>query len=130
MSEDRGEERAVPWRGRRRVDDPRAHRTTIRWNDADYAAITAAAERRGLTVGPYLRAVGLGKPGAGSRHRPTTERKNLARLLGALGKLGSNVNQLAKHANTTGELPDRATLERAAEAIEAMRAAMFQVLGR
>jgi hypothetical protein len=53
----------------------------------------------------------------------------LAKLLGAIGHLGSNVNQLAKAANS-GTLPANRDLALATEAIVAMRAVVMKALGR
>ena len=43
--------------------------------------------------------------------RPRVERVELARLLGELGKLGSNVNQIAKAFNSTGAIPNPAGID-------------------
>ncbi|SEQ89390.1 mobilisation protein (MobC) [Loktanella sp. DSM 29012] len=48
--------------------------------------------------------------------RPASDKKVLRSLIGELGKIGSNLNQLARVANTTGRLPDEAMLRRAADA--------------
>ena len=67
---------------------------------AERAAIDYAAERAGLKPGSYARRMILGQPmprEARSRHVNGPE---LARILGELGKIGSNLNQLAKDANS------------------------------
>jgi|1186.fasta_scaffold16489_2 hypothetical protein len=122
------EPRPAPWRGRPRAKNPRTRFIGVRCTEAEYAAIVDRAEKDGLDLGAYLRKRGTGRTGARTRRHPTAEMKDLARLLGAIGHLGGNINQLAKHANQTGDLPDRAALIRAADEIEAMRRAMFKVL--
>ena len=52
-----------PWRGRKRVADPKDKFVAVRCTSADYEIIGASAERAGLAVGPFLRAVALGSPG-------------------------------------------------------------------
>lgn len=121
--------RPAPWRGRRRVSDPREQFVAVRCTAAEHAAITAAAAQAGLSVGAYLRVVGLGTAGPRAVRRPSVERAELARLLGEIGKLGSNVNQLA-HAVNRGDIPDWADLASAVSAVDDMRAAVMKALGR
>lgn len=123
------ERRPAPWRGRPRVDDPREKWTHVRWTEAEHQELAARAGEAGLSVGAYLRAVALGSAGPRAVKRPPVNRVMLAKLLGAIGHLGSNVNQLAKAANS-GTLPANRDLALAAEAIAAMRAVVMKALGR
>jgi hypothetical protein len=76
-----------------------------------------------------MRLVVIGtKPPRQSR-RPPVERAELAQSLGHVGKLGSNVNQLAKYGNL-GRLVDDASLVSAATDIAAIRRAIISALGR
>jgi len=122
--------RAAPWRGRRRVPDPKARFVAVRCTASEHAALTAAAAQAGLSVGAYLRATTLGSAGPRAVRRPSIEREALARLLGELGKLGSNVNQLARIANTSGDHPEPDTLAEIAGDVRAMRAALMEALSR
>jgi hypothetical protein len=61
---------------------------------------------------------------------PVADPLILTRLLGELGKIGSNHNQLAHAFNATGEPPGRAAWERQDRAIQEMRAALLRALGR
>jgi hypothetical protein len=90
----------APWRGRPRVADPKGCFITIRCTVKQYAAIQEGAARSGLSIGAYLRTLAVGHPGPRSVHRPRPGDTELTRLLGHIGKLGSNVNQIAKIANT------------------------------
>jgi hypothetical protein len=72
---------------------------TIRLSVEERAGLDAAAERAGITTGSYARQVLLGAPPPRQSRRPPIERRELARLLGELGKIGSNLNQLAKATN-------------------------------
>jgi uncharacterized protein YqfA (UPF0365 family) len=51
-------------------------------------------------------------------------------LLGAIGKLGSNVNQIAKAFNERRDAPSLAELAEMRADIAAMRAAVMAALGR
>lgn len=64
------------------------------------AEIEKAAERAGLDVGSFARVQCLAAPKVRAARRPVVEMKALARLLGEMGKIGSNLNQLARMANT------------------------------
>lgn len=122
--------RAAPWRGRRRVADPKTVPISLRCTAKDHAAISAAAARAGLSIGAYLRALALGSAGPRAVRRPPIERKELARLLGQLGKVGSNINQLARSYNQTGIRPGFPELVAIRQEIGEMRAALMLALGR
>jgi hypothetical protein len=61
---------------------------------------------------------------------PLATRQQLARLLAETGKIGSNINQLARVANTNGDLPTERELESIWQEVSAMRAALMGALGR
>jgi hypothetical protein len=120
----------APWRGRRRVADPKDKLIAIRCTAEDHAAIDREATKAGLSVSAYLRALALGAPGPRAVRRLPVERTELARLLGHIGKLGSNVNQIAKAVHTTGNLPSRSELAVMQQEIAQMRAALLKALNR
>lgn len=60
---------------------------------------------------------------------PSVDMVALARLLGELGKVGSNVNQIARHMNT-GEAVEQEELRRALDAVSDIRAAVLEAMGR
>src|SRR5579859_6529926 len=95
-------ETVAPWRGRQRVDDPRKRFVGVRCTDGEYATITAKAALAGLPIGTFLRVAAIGAAGPRARRRPALEKKALAQVLGLLGHVGGNVNQLARIANTIG----------------------------
>jgi hypothetical protein len=72
---------------------------TSRYDEAEFATLDEAASRAGLTRASYQRVQSLDEPKTRSTRRPPIEREALAQLLGQLGKIGSNLNQLAKAAN-------------------------------
>ena len=102
---------------------------SIRFTADERQTLDAAAERAGLTVGAYVRTVVLGVPGPRAVRRPPVERVELARLLGAVGRLGGTTNRLA-HAANRGHLPARDELLAAAAAVQVMRSDIRRTLGR
>jgi hypothetical protein len=121
--------RAAPWRGRRRVADPKEKPISVRCTAEDHAVIKESATAAGLSIGAYLRALALGSPGPRAVRRPPIERKELARLLGHLGKVGSNINQLAYAYNRDRLLPGLAELAAIQRDVGQMRAALIKALG-
>ena len=122
--------RAVPGRGRRRVADPKNIPISVRCTAKDHAVISDQARRAGLSVGAYLRTLALGSPGPRAVRRPPIERTELARLLGHLGKVGSNINQLAYGYNRSGALPGFPEMLAVRRQVGEMRDALIKALGR
>lgn len=100
-------------------------------NAAEKAAIEEKAARAGLSVSGYLRALIFGKnsPQPRGARRPMVEKELLVRLLGELGKIGSNVNQIAHVANQGRGVNYPALSQLAADVVE-MRQQVKAVLGR
>jgi hypothetical protein len=113
-----------------RVDDARTQFIAVRCTITERAAITEKANQAGLAVGAYLRNQALGTPGPRAVRKPPVERKELARLLGWLGKLGSNVNQLAHGFNRDRIVPGFHQLLAIRLEVGEMRAALIKALGR
>jgi HAMP domain-containing protein len=120
----------VPWRGRRRVADPKSIAISFRCTAKDHTVINTTATRVGLSVGAYLRALALGSAGPRAVRRPPVERKELARLLGHLGKVGSNLNQLAHAYNRDGSVPGADELNAMRRQVGELRDALIRALGR
>jgi hypothetical protein len=116
--------------GRRRVENPKQAFIAVRCTAQERAAITEAAAKSGLAVGAYLRATALGSPGPRAVRRPPIERTELARLLGHLGKVGSNINQLAYGYNRAGTLPGFPEMLAIRREVGEMREALMKALGR
>jgi hypothetical protein len=129
MTENPTTKRAAPWRGRRRVADPKEKPISVRCTAKDHAVINEAATKAGLSIGAYLRSLALGTAGPRAVRRPPVERKELARLLGHLGKVGSNINQLAYAYNRDRLLPGFAELVAMRREVGEMRAALMKALG-
>jgi hypothetical protein len=120
----------APWRGRKRVKDARTKLIPVRCTAEERAAIKAVADKAGLSVGAFLRAAALGDAGPRAVRRPPIERKELARLLGHLGKVGSNLNQLAYAFNRDRRVPGLAELTAMRQQVGELRDALMKALGR
>lgn len=107
----------------------RTSHLTIRLTPDERAAIDQAADRAGLTAGSYARQVILGAPVPRQVRRPPIERQELARLLGVFGNIGSNINQIARAANSGDEV-DALDLGRVLAYLEQTRDALLKALGR
>ena len=107
----------------------RSTHLTIRFTPDERASIDAAAERAGLTSGSYARQTLLGAPAPRQVRRPPVERRELARLLGELGKIGGNLNQLAKAANQ-GLTVFHHEILAALGGLKVLREALLKALGR
>lgn len=113
---------------RRPAADPVTARIELRTTPARKAAIRDEAKRAGLSITDYLlRSTGRRRSTPAA---PVADPLILTRLLGELGKIGSNLNQLAHAFNATGETPGWTAWERQDRAIQEMRAALLQALGR
>jgi hypothetical protein len=107
----------------------RSTHVTIRLTVEERAAIDAAAERAGLKVGSYCRQVLLGAPAPRQVRRPPIERRELARLLGDVGKIGGLLNQLAKASNQGLTIYENEVLT-ALRGLKMVREAILKALGR
>ena len=107
----------------------RTDHLTIRLTPAERASIDLAANRAGLTPGSYARQTLLGAPLPRQVRRPAVELRELARLLGHIGHIGSNLNQIAKAANS-GDGVDTRALAYELAGLGGLRAAILKALGR
>ncbi len=112
------------------VESRRPYVRKVRLSTAENDALRSAAEKAGLSVGGFIRAACLGSPGVRAARRPTVEHRLIAHVLGRMGRIGSNVNQLAFLGNMTGELPTRADLREAVEGVRDIRSTLMRALGR
>ncbi|MGO9986809.1 MAG: plasmid mobilization protein [Rhodomicrobium sp.] len=87
---------------RRRSGSETRQRTVIvqiRFTPEERTLLDEAASRAGLTISSYARARLIGRSLPRSVARPSIDRELMARLIGQLGKIGSNLNQIARAAN-------------------------------
>ncbi len=101
----------------------------IRLSDEEHAVIDEAAARAGLVVSSYARQALLGAPAPRQVRRPAVERRELVRLLGELGHIGGNLNQLAKAANS-GVIVYQGEIDAALHGLTEARDAILKALGR
>lgn len=95
--------------GKRSEQRHKSRVVPFRVSPQEYATLTRLADRERLTVGSYIRWVSIEeptkeKPTTRARRRPTIEVQAVSGLLGQLSKIGSNLNQIAKRANS-GDRP-------------------------
>lgn len=99
----------------------------VRLNAAELAKAQADAQARGQSLGGYVREKLLGAPTPGTRRQPAPNAETLARLLGQMGKVGSNLNQLARLANQRNLVPP-ATLDACMAEVQQVAADISQAL--
>ena len=82
----------------------------FRIDDETKALLDKVADAYGLKAGPYARKVVLEAIGAAAITPRTSRRvmhgEELRKLLGELGRQGSNLNQLTRHTNEGGRASD------------------------
>lgn len=81
---------------------------TIRLTDKQAEQIKQAAEDYGMTKGSVIKSRIFGKAYS-PRRVPRPDQIELARIVGQLGKLGGNINQIA-HSINAGKIPPNAEL--------------------
>lgn len=111
------------------TEEPKRKPFSVRLSDEERAVVDAAAERAGLETGSYIRLVLMGAPAPRQMRRPHIERKELAKILGELGKVGSNLNQLAK-ANNQGLVVYHNEILVALGGLKIVADAILKALGR
>ena len=78
----------------------KSHMVMTRYSPTEFVQLDEAASRAGLTRASFQRVQSLGTPPkTRSTRRAPVEREMLAKALGQLGRVGNNLNQLARAAN-------------------------------
>ena len=101
-----------------------------RLSDEEHAAISALADKSGLSPGAMVRQTLLHIAPHTSMRRPSVDTKLLAKVLAELGKIGSNINQIAYHLNAgrPGDVME-GSIEAALNELLEWRMALMQALG-
>lgn len=111
----------------------RQGRITIRLSETEFDRLKEESDRAGLSLSSYVRLALLQAKPARRARRPPFEKALLSRILGELGKIGSNINQIARGLNS-GTLRMGLTFEddvqRALGGLIEMRSAVLRGLGR
>ena len=82
------------------------------------------AEAHGLLLAELVR-LRLRLEGPANDNRPRRAVPETVALVGDLGRIGNNLNQLAYHANATGQLPEARLI---ADAIAELKAALGRIV--
>jgi hypothetical protein len=101
----------------------------LRLTDDEHAELAARAESAGVSVAGLIRHRCLEQSPPRARRRPHVDAAALMKLLGQVGHIGSNINQLARAANAGG-WPSHSALDDAARDVADMRAAIRRALGK
>lgn len=101
----------------------------IRMTDAELAEIEAKANDLELAPSSYARMILLDSPPPRARRKPSVEVESVAKVLAQLGKIGSNINQIA-HALNANVPVHPAAIEFTLKEVNAMRDACLEALNR
>ena len=101
----------------------------VRCTTEEFNAIAAKADAAGMPAGAWLRATALGDAGPRAQRKPPADHQTLRQVLGQLGKIGSNINQIAHTLNSGGQV-EPPVLQSALAACRDMRDAVLTALGK
>ena len=79
----------------------RTHPVMLRFTDAEYERLLFYAEAARLPLAEYIRKQVTGKP-VKVKYEIVAELPELKKLIAEFGKIGSNLNQIARHFNNGG----------------------------
>jgi hypothetical protein len=107
----------------------RSHQSLIRWTDEEFTAISEKADKAGLAVAAFMRATALGNPGPRAQRRPPADHRALRQILGEIGRIGNNINQIARAINS-GDQANIPELQGALRAYLEIRNRILDALGK
>jgi hypothetical protein len=99
----------------------------IRVSDAELSALKTLAAARGLSLSDLLRRAALGTR-MPARRFDHADAAILVRMLGELGRIGGNVNQLTRRANAGKLVGHDADLAATLAGIDALRARVREII--
>lgn len=108
----------------------RAARLFLRLTAEEKAAILARADKAGMTPPAYLRAAALGTAGPRAQRRIPADAGLLRQVLGHLGRVGNNLNQIARHLNRGREDDQYEALDAALHELAGIRDMIYVALGK
>ena len=106
----------------------RDHTITVRLSDEEREKLSELSSRSGLAIGAFMRAAAFGDSGPRAQRRPPADHVALRQILGHCGRIGNNLNQIAKHLNAGGQV-NLSDLKEALAAILDIRNAILAALG-
>ena len=88
-------------RPQKESDMKREHRVTIRLTDTEFSIIENTAEQADMTISEYMRKQ-IMEGQVNTKFEIVADVKEIKKLIGELGKIGSNLNQIARYFNQGG----------------------------
>ena len=85
-------------RPQKETDMKREHRVTIRLTDTEFSIIENAAEQAEMSISEYMRTQTM-EGQVNARFEIVADVAEIKKLIGEFGKIGSNLNQIARHLN-------------------------------
>ena len=110
------------------ISNKRTPPFSMRLSDDERTEIERRASIAGLSIAGYCKSVILNKPPPRKSRRASIDQIELSRLLGELGRVGSNLNQIARQLNmgASVEVPE---VQEALNDLAETRAAIMTALG-
>ena len=90
-------------RPQKEMDMKREHRVTIRLTDIEFSIIENAAEQAEMSISEYMRTQTM-EGNVTARFEIVADVNQIKKLIGEFGKIGSNLNQIARYFNQGGIL--------------------------
>ena len=117
------------WSKVQRLKSPR--QVNIRLTTEEMERLDAIAREQGVSKAGYVKSRVFGGPIPKSSKRPKAVEADLRQVLGLLGHLGSNANQMARLCNSGKGHPHEAaaTLQEIKSELAVLRALLLQALG-
>ena len=88
-------------RPQKETDMKREHRVTIRLTDTEFSIIENAAEQAEMSISEYMRTQTM-EGQVNARFEIVADVAEIKMLIGEVGKIGSNLNQIARYFNQGG----------------------------
>lgn len=109
----------------------RQEQVKLRCTKDEFNAIAAKASAAGMTTAAYARATMLGDAGPRAQRRLPADAQLLRQVLGQLGRVGNNLNQIAYHLNADEAIHTQVPeLREALHDYNRMREAIYAALGK
>ena len=90
-------------RPQKEMDMKREHRVTIRLTDIEFSIIENAAEQAEMSISEYMRTQTM-EGNVTARFEIVADVDEIKKLISEFGKIGSNLNQIARYFNQGGIL--------------------------
>ena len=88
-------------RPQKETDMKREHRVTIRLTDTEFSIIENAAEQAEMSISEYMRTQTM-EGRVNAQFEIVADVAEIKKLIGEFGKIGSNLNQIARYFNQGG----------------------------